>query len=90
MNRRKSLGDIWGSISSRVSPRRDAAVEGRCPDRYNGELNLSLSMSGALDPTAGLKAIPIVEQSDVQVPTQRSQRDSKLTRAGWLTRSNNS
>ena len=81
MNRRKSLGDIWGSISSRVSPRRDAAPEGRCPDRYSGEPNLPINMSGALDPTAGLKTIPIVEQSGVQVPAQRSQRDSELTTA---------
>jgi hypothetical protein len=81
MSRRKSLGDIWGSISSRVSPRRDAALEGRCPDEYNDEPDLSTSMSGALDPTASLNAIPIVERGDVQVLTQPSQRDSKLTRA---------
>lgn len=76
MNRRKSLGDIWGSISSRVSPRRDAAFEGRCPDQCNAEPNLSISMSGALDQAADLNTIPIVEQSDVQVLTQPSQRDS--------------
>jgi hypothetical protein len=76
MTRRKSLGDIWGSISSRVSPRRDAALEGRCPDRCNDEPNLSISMSGALDPAADLNTIPIIEQSDVLVLTQPSQRDS--------------
>ncbi|PMD43651.1 hypothetical protein L207DRAFT_564289, partial [Hyaloscypha variabilis F] len=35
INRRKSLGDIWGSISSRVSPRRGSTSQGLCPDWYD-------------------------------------------------------
>ena len=35
MNRRKSLGDIWGSISSKVSPRRLSISHGRGPDWFD-------------------------------------------------------
>jgi hypothetical protein len=93
MNRRKSLGDIWGSISSRVSPRRDAALEGRRPDWYNNDPDLTpntsgendpISMSGALDPAAGPSTVPNAKQDNARFLTQPPKRDSKLSRATEL------
>jgi hypothetical protein len=93
MNRRKSLGDIWGSISNRISPRRDTALDGRCPDWYNDDPDLTpntssendpISMSDALDPAAGPSTVPNTEQNDASTPTQPPKRDSKLSRATKL------
>ncbi|KAE9374777.1 hypothetical protein N431DRAFT_503556 [Stipitochalara longipes BDJ] len=70
INRRKSLGDIWGSISSRVSPRRESTSHGHCPDWYEvdcerltklNDADETTSPSGAINAATGLTITSVVE-----------------------------
>jgi hypothetical protein len=73
MNPRKSLGGIWGSISSRVSPRREhdlfAAV---------GGANQPTNMANALELTPGQSVTLFDKLSDGRVLTLPLNRDSKF------------
>lgn len=95
MNRRKSLGDIWGSISSRVSHKRDSTVNGRSPHWFDDDYDLSANLGGANDPTSATMSgalgqamdpilVPIDGQSDNGTSKQHLNRDSKLRSATLL------
>ena len=82
-----------GSISSRVSPRRNSTLNGRRPDWYNHEHKLSAnvglangpaSTSGANELAADQFPVPVDGQSDDRVLTQLPNRESKLMRATLL------
>jgi hypothetical protein len=82
-----------GSISSRVSPRRNSTLNGRRPDWYNHEHKLSAnvglangpaSTSGANELAADQFPVPVDGQSDDRVLTQLPNRESKLIRATLL------
>lgn len=81
-----------GSISSRVSPRRNSTLNGR-PDWYNHEHELSAnvglangpaSMSGANALAADQFPVLVDGQSDDRVLMQLPNRESKLFRATLL------
>jgi hypothetical protein len=82
-----------GSISSRVSPRRNSTLNGRRPDWYSHEHELSAnvglangpaSTSGAYELAADQFPVPVDGQSDDRVLTQLPNRESKLIRATLL------
>jgi hypothetical protein len=82
-----------GSISSRVSPKRDSTLNDRRPDWYNDEHELSANVGVANGPASvsvsnALAAdqfpVPVDGPFDDRVFTQLPNRESKLFRATLL------